>query len=201
MAKTTVPATDAKRAADESVLAGVTVPESERKGNGGASPAAAAKLAEIAKNKANGSTPAAKPPVRRTRRQAAPVTVTHTEPTAPATKAPAKAKPATPAKATPATPARRSARKAPATPAPEPAPVPAAAAVTARQDNQKLAREVADLLAEHFGDRDEATQTKIANWVKSLPTGGAAWKRYWPKGFARPTSADWVVPAGETLPE
>jgi hypothetical protein len=191
----TVPAPEAKdaqRSADESVLAGVTINPEEvparRNGKGGTSAAAAAKLAEIAA--ANGKVPA---PARRRR------TATATAPApAPATaEAPAKATPArkAPAKATKTTAAK--------TPAPakqaKAAPAPVPAAPSARDANQVLAREVADLLAKHFGDRDVATQTKVANWVKSLPTGGAAWKRYWPEGFARPTSADWVVPEGETL--
>jgi len=117
---------------------------------------------------------------------------------------------ATPETKTAVKPATRT-RKAPATPetktgkAPAKAPAkttrkPAAAkpeangGTSAREVNQVLARELIDLVAGHFKGHSKADQEKIANWLKVLPTGGAAWQRYWPKGFARPTTSDWRKP-------
>jgi hypothetical protein len=51
-----------------------------------------------------------------------------------------------------------------------------------------------NLVAAEFGNLSVEDQTKIANWLKVLPTGGAAWQRYWPENFARPTTADWRKP-------
>jgi hypothetical protein len=49
-------------------------------------------------------------------------------------------------------------------------------------------------VAGHFAGHSKADQEKIANWLKVLPTGGAAWQRYWPAKFARPTTSDWRKP-------
>ena len=62
---------------------------------------------------------------------------------------------------------------------------------SAREINQKLAVELIDLVAGHFAGKSKADQEKLANWLKVLPTGGAGPARYWPKGFARPTTSDW----------
>jgi len=206
----TVPeATDAERAADLGVLNGLTpetgaTPTRTHKGNGGASPEAVAKLAEIAKAKAaaNGKAPAASVPARRTRRTTATAPATETAPeTAPAPaparrtrKAPATPAPVkTTAAKTPVKTGKAPAKTAPATPAP------AANVPTERQKNTALAIRLLDLVAKEFGDLPEADQRKIANWIDCVPSGGAGWKRYWPAGFARPTTSGWIVPEGETL--
>lgn len=67
-------------------------------------------------------------------------------------------------------------------------------APSARDHNQKLARDLIDCVAARFSGASLEDQVKIANWLKVLPTGGAAWERYWPEGFARPTTSDWRKP-------
>lgn len=63
-----------------------------------------------------------------------------------------------------------------------------------REHNQALAVRLVELVAKEFGGESKADQIKIANWLHALPTGGAGWQRYWPQGFARPTSAGWRKP-------
>ena len=63
-----------------------------------------------------------------------------------------------------------------------------------RESNQALAVRLINLVAEEFAGSSVEDQTKIANWLKVLPTGGAGWQRYWPEDFARPTTADWRKP-------
>lgn len=72
--------------------------------------------------------------------------------------------------------------------------------VSPREHNQDLARRLADLVAKEFADSPVDDQIKVANWLHALPTGGAGWQRYWPAGFARPTSSGWRIPEGESLP-
>jgi hypothetical protein len=60
-----------------------------------------------------------------------------------------------------------------------------------RSANQELARELIDLVAAQFAGASEPQKAKLANWLKSLPTGGAGADRYWPANFPRPTTADW----------
>jgi len=163
---TKVPAQDAQAAKDAAVLAGVMREPTETK-------------------------PEAPVPARRGRR--APATETKTTP---ARKVPAKAAPATktigsrkaPARKAPATTPKTTAKT---TPAKDKV---AANGATPREGNTKLAVELIDLVAANFSGKSKADQVKIANWLKSLPTGGRAYLRYWPKGFARPTSADWRKP-------
>jgi hypothetical protein len=133
------------------------------------------------------ATPAAPP--RRGRRTA----------TVPAKAATGKAKTATTGKA----PARRTApaksttaaKSTSAAKGTKPAPAKAESnGTSARESNQTLAVELIDLVAGHFKGRNKADQEKIANWLKVLPTGGRAHERYWPKGFARPTTSDWRKP-------
>jgi hypothetical protein len=107
---------------------------------------------------------------------------------------------------TPKVPAKATGRKAPAKAAAKPAtkaPAKAAAngkadangsAPSPREGNQALAVRLVNLVAAEFGNLSVEDQTKIANWLKVLPTGGAAWQRYWPENFARPTTADWRKP-------
>ena len=73
----------------------------------------------------------------------------------------------------------------------------AGAVNSARLSNQALARQLVNLAAERFGNEPVENQVKVANWLKSLPTGGegAGWMRYWPESFARPTTADWRIPS------
>jgi hypothetical protein len=66
---------------------------------------------------------------------------------------------------------------------------------SARNHNQVLAKRLIDLVAGEFKAESEEDQIKIANWLKVLPTGGAGYQRYWPTGFARPTTADWKIPS------
>ena len=94
-------------------------------------------------------------------------------------------------------PAAAATRK-PAQAKPEPA---ASNGTSPREHNQDLARRLADLVAKEFADSSTDDQVKVANWLHALPTGGAGWQRYWPQGFARPTSAGWRVPEGESLPQ
>lgn len=166
-------AVDADRKADEGVLAGVLREDK---------PATDAKPAPV--------------PARRGRR-AAPATKTETKPATRTRKAPATA--AKPATKTATKTGKSATRKVPATPATKTGkPATKAAAnggASAREANQKLAVELVDLVAGHFKGRSKADQEKIANWLKVLPTGGAAHLRYWPKGFARPTTSDWRPPA------
>lgn len=135
--------------------------------------------------------PAAPKPARRTRK--APVK-TETKPV------PAKSgqKLGTGANAAVSTPVTKTGRKAPAkaapAPAPEPTPEPASNGQSAREVTQQLARDLIDTVAARFSGYGEADQVKIANWLKVLPTGGAAHERYWPENFARPTTADWRKP-------
>lgn len=79
-------------------------------------------------------------------------------------------------------------------PTPEPTAEPNGSAPSAREHNQKLARDLIDCVAARFSGYSEEDQTKIANWLKVLPTGGAAWQRYWPENFARPSTSDWRKP-------
>lgn len=141
-------------------------------------------------------------PPRRTRRATAPAKATG--PLRGTGKAPAKASTKT---QTPAT-ARRIAKaaaagkapatgKAPAKPKAETKATPPKAesnGSSARDGNQALAKELVDLVAANFKGRSKADQEKLANWLKVLPTGGRAHERYWPKGFARPTTSDWRAP-------
>jgi hypothetical protein len=60
-----------------------------------------------------------------------------------------------------------------------------------RSANQELARNLIDLVAAQFSGATDAEKAKLANWLKSLPTGGAGAERYWPANFPRPTTADW----------
>ena len=92
-------------------------------------------------------------------------------------------------------------KPAAAKPAAKPEPQPAANGASPREHNQELARRLADLVAKEFADSSTDDQVKVANWLHALPTGGAGWQRYWPQGFARPTSAGWRVPEGESLPQ
>jgi hypothetical protein len=136
---------------------------------------------------ADKATPA--PPRRGRRAAAAPATGT--------TKAPAKGK--APAKAAAAKPATRRGATAPAKAPAKSKPAPAKAesngsAPSARETNQTLAVELIELVAGHFKGRSKADQEKLANWLKVLPTGGRGHERYWPKGFARPTTSDWRAP-------
>jgi hypothetical protein len=99
------------------------------------------------------------------------------------------------------TPARGS-RKAPAKATPKPAdkakangkPEANGSAPSPRESNQALAVRLINLVAKEFAGSSVEDQTKIANWLKVLPTGGAGWQRYWPEDFARPTTADWRKP-------
>jgi len=128
-----------------------------------------------------------KPPVPARRgRRAAPETKTAVKPATRTRKAPA----------TPETKTGKAPAKAPAktTRKPAAAKPEANGGTSAREVNQVLARELIDLVAGHFKGHSKADQEKIANWLKVLPTGGAAWQRYWPKGFARPTTSDWRKP-------
>jgi hypothetical protein len=104
---------------------------------------------------------------------------------------------------TPVQTAKRTARSKPAASKPEvkAEDKPATNGASPRQHNQKLAVMLVDMVAEKFADSSTDDQIKVANWMHALPTGGAGWQRYWPAGFARPTSAGWRVPEGETLPE
>ena len=130
-----------------------------------------------------------KPPVPARRgRRAAPETKTAVKPATRTRKAPATPETKT-GKAPAKVPAKTTRKPAAAKPKPE-----ANGGASARETNQKLAVELIDLVAGHFGKRSKADQEKIANWLKVLPTGGAAWQRYWPKGFARPTTSDWRKP-------
>jgi hypothetical protein len=108
----------------------------------------------------------------------------------------AAAKPAT--KATGRKPAAsKPATKATAKPDPKSngkAPADTNGSVSPRETNQALAVRLVNLVAAEFGNLSVEDQTKIANWLKVLPTGGAAWQRYWPENFARPTTADWRKP-------
>jgi hypothetical protein len=114
----------------------------------------------------------------------------------PAAKPAAASKPAArkPAAAKPTT--RKPAAAKPAQPQPA-----ASNGASPREHNQDLARRLADLVAKEFADSSTDDQVKVANWLHALPTGGAGWQRYWPQGFARPTSAGWRVPEGESLPQ
>jgi hypothetical protein len=60
-----------------------------------------------------------------------------------------------------------------------------------RSANQELARNLIDLVAAEFSGATGDQKAKLANWLKSLPTGGAGADRYWPANFPRPTTADW----------
>lgn len=141
-----------------------------------------ATTASTDKAAANGSkTPA------RSRKAPAPATETADKP-APARRTRTASKPAATAK-TPA-PAKGKAAKQPA----QPAPAPESNGTSARLATQAMAVELIDLVAGHFSGRSVDEQTKIANWLKVLPTGGAGWERYWPEGFARPTTSDWRKP-------
>jgi hypothetical protein len=155
--------------------------QQKAKANGAATDAEAARNASVI----NGVTRPAeekaedpKPVRRRTRKPAEPKATAPAKTTTRTTKAKTEA----PAKAT--------GRKPKA--APEPAP--AAEATSARSTNQDLAKRLIDFVAKEFSDSPEDDQKKIANWLKVLPTGGAGWQRYWPEGFARPTTADWRKP-------
>jgi len=86
-------------------------------------------------------------------------------------------------------------------PAQDKQPAAASNGASPRDHNQELARRLADMVAKEFADSPVADQVKVANWLHALPTGGAGWQRYWPAGFARPTSAGWRVPDGESLPQ
>jgi hypothetical protein len=98
--------------------------------------------------------------------------------------------------------AKPTTRKPASKPAAKSEPVAAASNGTSpREHNQELARRLADLVAKEFADSSTDDQIKVANWLHALPTGGAGWQRYWPQGFARPTSAGWRVPEGESLPQ
>jgi cell division septation protein DedD len=104
-------------------------------------------------------------------------------------------------KAAPKPATKATGRKAPAKATPKPATKAAAngkadanGSVSPRETNQALAVRLVNLVAAEFGDLPVEDQTKIANWLKVLPTGGAAWQRYWPENFARPTTADWRKP-------
>ena len=125
--------------------------------------------------------PEAEPAKAAPRRRRAP------KPAADAAPAPAKA----PAKSK-AAPAKTGKAKDKAEPAPAPAP---AAEPSNRSHNQDLAKRLIDLVAGEFKAESEEDQIKIANWLKVLPTGGAGYQRYWPTGFARPTTADWRIPS------
>ena len=137
----------------------------------------------------------------------APPRTTRTAKATPAAKAPAKATAKTPAaKATPKTPAKRTAsRPAPATTAKRTAKAPAKTTTappaesngsSVRESNQKLAVELVELVADHFGSASPDAKAKLAYWLHSLPTGGegGSWNRYWPKSLPRPTTADWRKP-------
>jgi hypothetical protein len=64
-----------------------------------------------------------------------------------------------------------------------------------REHNQELARKVLAVLTKEFADDPTGEDwQKVANWLHALPTGGAGWQRFWPEGFARPTSAGWRKP-------
>jgi hypothetical protein len=151
-------------------------------------------LAGVLAEPKTGETAKATPPRRARRSTAAPA----------AGKAPAKAATKTvtgskaPAKAATGSKApAKGAAKAPAKQNVKPATDKAASngsAPSARDTNQVLAKELVDLVATHFKGHSKADQTKIANWLKVLPTGGRAHERYWPKGFARPTTSDWRAP-------
>ena len=120
---------------------------------------------------------------------------------------PAAGKPAASKPATASKPASRTSKPAASKPAAgKPAskqeqPAAASNGASPRDHNQELARRLADMVAKEFADSPVADQVKVANWLHALPTGGAGWQRYWPAGFARPTSAGWRVPDGESLPQ
>lgn len=82
-----------------------------------------------------------------------------------------------------------------ATPAEQPKPAAEANGASPRSHNQEIAKNLIDTIAAAFKDAPVADQQKIANWLHPLPTGGAGWERYWPTNFPRPTSAGWRKPA------
>ena len=133
----------------------------------------------------------------------APPRTTRTAKATPAAKAPAKATAKTPAaKATPKTPAKRTAsRPAPATTAKRTAKAPAKTTTappaesngsSVRESNQKLAVELVELVADHFGSASPDAKAKLAYWLHSLPTGGegGSGTAARPKSLPRPTTAD-----------
>jgi hypothetical protein len=132
------------------------------------------------------------------------VTVTKGEPVPPkapavtpvSPKAPRTRKaPATPAATAPETPAPARRGRKPVAPAPAPEPVPAASANgSKRLPKNTLAREVLELLADHFADYSDADRERVSYWVHGLPTGANdEGKRWWPAGtLPRPTTADWI---------
>jgi hypothetical protein len=149
-------------------------------------------LAGVLAEPKTGETAKATPPRRARRSTAAPAAGKTPAKGTTGAKAPAKGgrKPATAKPATGKAPAKAN---APAKAATDKA-ASNGSAPSARETNQTLAVELVNLVATHFKGHTKSDQEKIANWLKVLPTGGRAHERYWPKGFARPTTSDWRAP-------
>lgn len=130
--------------------------------------------------------PKAEPAKPATRTRKAPATKTAPKP-ATRTKPAAKASPKPTTRTKPATADPKANGKAPE-------PKAEANGTSPRETNQALARRLVELAAKEFASSSVEDQTKVANWLKTLPTGGAGWQRYWPESFARPTTADWRKP-------
>lgn len=101
------------------------------------------------------------------------------------------------AKPEPAKPTARGRKPA----APQPQPQPQANGTSPRTSKQELARELVNLVAEHFAGRDAGELERVSYWLRSLPVGNPELEgtvgghlRWWPKSLPRPVGAGWVAP-------